>query len=179
MYILCPFTNISEWNKNWKSKRQNRKNSDFKVSNAAYSYKHIKRDKKDSYRTHGRDDNAKHNLPPNFPVIRFRHNLSSVKQNSKASYHFELQPLPFFFHANALIFSFTQVHFVFHVLLQVCICSVTHLMNRFCSLCRRFDLSRTRTERNLIGWNFVQEVRLEKRARHSSASTNKSSAFPG
>ena len=46
-------------------------------------------------------------------MIRFRHNLSSGKQNLKASYHFELQPLPFFFHTNALIFSFTQVHFVF------------------------------------------------------------------
>ena len=84
--------------------------------------------------------------------------------------------------------SFIRTHLFSHLLrytlsslllLEVCICSVTHLMNRFCSLCRRFDLSRTRTERNLIGWNFVQELRLEKHARHSSASTNKSSAFPG
>ena len=81
-----------------------------------------------------------------------------------------------FFHANALIFSFTRDTFYPStispvLLLGVCICSVTHLMNRLCSLCwLRGSISRVLgTERNLIGWNFVQEVRLEKHARHSAS----------
>ena len=111
--------------------------------------------------------------------MRFRHDSSSVKRNSqKQAANFE--SLPSFVRTHSFS-HLPEIRFIFlpfsPVLLHgVCICSVTHLMNRFCSLCwHEGSISRVLgTERNLIGWNFVQEVRLEKHARRSSASTRTS-----